>query len=1086
MLCSKIIPVNDITGVFFLTFSSNFDDHDYENYDPKEHRIPGRRQSALTNQPSSSSTSAIPTLQMQLSGQDVSATAAAAAASGVSPQDNSSQVRALSSGSGTVTTASQPTITSPPLQGSGKAQEPPKTPDFKDRTKLPENQIGICPPQSPGASHRKKSSPAPPPPVRKSSSLTRSNQSSSSSLQESPELDGRSRKTSLPSSPHLEPKSNNNTVVRSKSIKLQAAKLQDLLSGKSSQNEADDKDEATSSIRSAVAVAREEVQKSSIGSSSPSSRKLIKSNMVVPPDPTTKSMGVSQPHERAVVAASQVRSGDISPALSQGSIDDELKSRLDQCLLRKPLGPEVVSKATASGLGESNTDTGEEDSDAKEYKPRLQMIKARVEKRRQEAAQGQVAQAVVNQTDSNAAGDISSTSTFVSGVSRPGDASPITIPPLVPPKPHPGHPSGDSTSKGLDDKSSPFLPPLKTEETGGFMDDEEEPPPLPARTPAMFELEKSPPKKTKKANYTNVSVASDQKEDVSIPPPPPTESNKKGTSKKKGTNYPRVLLKKLKDKKEKTPEPSTSNTKGKDTSSPTQSPTKTNESPTRKEQPLLRSNSENKPRPSSGPVIHVRPPMFINMRERPLPQIPGEIESNFEEPPDHTAEDYEQFELGQLGMQFYVNYSNNPSHNYEEMEHQPLVPLPGRTAASVQRAHSFNPGDRIRQLDPSCSNPGRSRFDRSNFDPIPTPQPSPRSTDSGVPDYVDGYVNTELPMQLPTRGRQLPEVPSGMRAQQKQKPSDIDHSDYDYPDLRQHGFLAHTLPARRKNPSPLAQPGITSRQWGNDGYPSVQQWSNQVPSEPEGDETRDRLDSDYVPMSSAFTMDDSYINWETVKDIRNHGGVADRGQQQRVVPPRGAGQAGAHPHLGYAMDDMYVNMPHGISSTVSRVSVQDELALTRQRLLPTRGFAPNTAPSQQFITPPVSSAETTSIGHRALGAPPSPKPKPKPRQRSATTAAALEDTLPLASVAPGSPHPPTPEQAWRMPSPIQPLVSQQAGQPGTDPSIYQNIDPSSTFPMSFRHHLREGLERRSSESQLVIKPTTAALPPRNIPRRPQH
>ena len=1076
----------DIDGVFFLTFSSNFDDHDYENYDPKEHRIPGRGQSATANQPSPSSVSVTPTLQMQLSGQEVSATAGGG---GVSPQNNSSQVRASSSGSGTVTTTNQPTSTSPPLQGNDEAQEPPKSPNFNDRTKLLESQIGISPPQSPGALQRKKSSPAPPPPVRKSSSLTRSNQSSSSSLQESSQLDGRSRKASLPTSPHLEPKSNN-TVARSKSIKLQAAKLQDLLSGKSSQNEADDEDEATSSIRSAAAAAREETQKSSMGSSSPLSRKLIKPNVVIPPVPTTKSIGVSQPRELGVVADSQVRSGDISSAVSQGSIDDELKSRLDQSLLRKKLGVEVISKATVSGLGESTTDTGEEDSDAKEYKPRLQMIKARVEKRRQEAAQAQVAQAVVNHTNSNGAGDISSTSTFVSGVSRPGDVSPITIPPLVPPKPHPGRPSGDSTTKGLDDKSSPFLPPLKTEETGGFMDDEEEPPPLPARTSAMFELEKSPPKKTKKPNYTNVSVASDQKEDVSIPPPPPTDTNKKSTSKKKGTNYPRVLLKKLKDKKEKTPEPSTSKTKGKDTSSsPTQSPTrKTNESPTRKEQPLLRSNSENvsnKPRPSSGPVIRVRPPMFINMRERPLPQIPGEIESNFEEPPDHTAEDYEQFELGQLGMHFYANYSNDPSHNYEEMEHQPPAPLPGRTAASVQRAHSFNPGDRFRQFDPSRSNPGRPSFDRSNFDPIPIPQPSPRSTDS--PDYVDGYVNTELPMQLPTRGRQLPAVPSGMRAQQK--PSDIDHSDYDYPDLRQHGFLAHTLPSRRKNPSPLAQPGITSRQWGNDGYPSVQQWPNQAPSEPEGDEMRDRLDSDYVPMASAFTMDDSYINWETIKDIRTQGGVADQGQQQRVVPPRGAGQVGAHPHPGYAMDDMYVNMPHGTSSTVNRFSAQEELAHIRQRLLPTRGFAPNTAPSQQVITPPVGSAETSSIGHRALGAPPSPKPKPKPRQRSATTAAALEDTLPLASVAPGSPHPPAPEQAWRMPPAIQPLVSQQAGQPGTDSSIYQNVDSSLSLPMSFGHHLREGLERRSSESdmlQLAIKPTTAALPPRNIPRRPQH
>ena len=1047
-ICTHVIIVND--GVFFLNFSSNFDDHDYENYDPKECRLPGR---ATTNQPPPSTTSATPTLQTQLSGQEVSSSAITAG--GVSPPSNGAQVKAPSSA---VTT----TI-SPPLQGNSEAQELPKSPNFNDRRKLLEES---SPPQSPEASQRKKGGPGPPPPVRKTSSLTRSNQNSSS---ESPQL----RKTSLPASPQLEPKSNT-SIQRTKSIKLQAAKLQDLLSGKSSQNEADDEDEAVaSSIKSAAALAREEAQKSSIGSTPPLTRKLIKPNMVIPPVPTVKPKGVPQP-------------GDSSPALSQGSIDD-LKFRLDESLLQKKLGAEIVSKAMASGLVESTADAGEEeDSDAKEYKPKLQMIKARVEKRRkQEAAQAQAVQVVANQTNSNDAGDITSTSTFISA----GDVSPITIPPLVPPKPRPGRPSGDSTTKGLDDRSSPLPPPPITEETGRFMDDEEEPPPLPVRTSAMFEFEKSPPKVAKRAHYTNVSVESDEKEKSSTPPPPPTDTGKKGPSKKKGTNYPRIFIKKKtdKDKKERTPEPSSTKMKGKDTSSsPTESPMrKTGESPTRNEKPILRSNSENKPRPSSGPVVHVRPPMFINMRERPLPQIPGETDSSFEEPPDHTAEDYEQFELGQAGMQYYANLGNNPSHNYEPLENQPL--LPGRTGLSVHRAHSFNPGDKLRQLDPNRSSPSRPSFVRSNFDPLPIPPPSPKSTEGGVPDYVDGYVNTTLSMQLPGRGKQLSETPSGTSTQ----PSNVEHPDYDYPDLRRQGFMhmTHTLPARRKNPtaSPLAQSGITSRQWGSDGYPSIQQWPTpiQAPGEPD---TEDRLDSDYVPMASVVTMDDSYINLKTIKDTHTHGGAAGQGQQQRVVPPRGVDPFGAHPHPhpGYAMDDMYVNMPHGTSSTVNRVSAQEELALKGQRLLPARGFAPNTAPSQQFITPSVSLAETASIGRGASGAPPSPKPRPKARQRSATTAAAIDEILPVAKVGPGSPLPPTPEQVWRMPPVMQPLVSQPAGQPGTDPSIYQNVDPSSSLPLPFGHHLKGGLERRSSESDMAIKPTAAALPPRNIPRRPQH
>ena len=1052
--------------VCFLTFSSNFDDHDYENYDPKEHRLPGRAKFAA-NQPLPSSITDTPTQQVQLSG---SPNVRAGQVDSSTTAPTSSVLRA-SSNNDTVTSVSQPTTTSSLLQGNSEAQEPPKS----------QNLI----PRSPEASqHRKSTGPAPPPPVRKSSSLTRSNQSSSSSLQE---LDARSRKTSLPSSAQLEPRSNN-TVQRSRSIKLQAAKLQDLLSGKSTQNETDDEDETTSSIRSAAALARAEAQKSSTGSSSPSSRKSTKPSLVVPPVPASKHKGVPQPHEliQGVVAGSQVRSGDVSPSLSQGSINDDLKSRLDQ---RRKLGAEVASRAVASGVGESKTNTGEEeDSDAKEYKPRLQMIKARVEKRRQEAAQ-----ALVNRTNSEDASDTSSNSTFVPGVNRHVDTSPIVIPPLVPPKPHPGHPSSGSNTKGLEGNSSPIPPPLKTEKTGsgGFMDDgvdEEEPPPLPARTPAMFEFEKSSPKKTRKANYTNVSVTSDQKESASAPSPPPTtDTDKKAVSKK---NYPRVLLKKLKpekkDLREKTPEHSTSKTKGKgkDTSSPTVSPTrKTNKSPTSKEHTILRSKSEkdsHKLRPSSGPAVHVRPPRFIEMSKRPLPQIPGGEIGNPEEPPDHTAEDYEHFELGQ-GIPF---YANNPLHNYEGMEYKPLIPLPGRTvAASVHRAHSFNPGDRHRLHDPMANlpNPGRQSFGRSNFDPLPTPQPSQRSTDS---DYVDGYVNTELPMQLPTRNRQLPEVPSGIRAQQK--PSDIEHSDYDYPDLRQHGFMVHTLPTRRKTASPLAQPGFTSRQWGNDGYPQIQQWSNQAPSKPEGDEMRDRLDSDYVPMSSVFAMDDSYINWETIKDIRTHAGLSEQDRQllqQRIVPPRAGGPVGAHPLPGYAMDDMYMNIPRGTNLT----NREADLARIKQEF---QGFV-RTAPPRQLATPstnqPVTSAETSSASHGALGAPPSPRPKPKTRQRAATTATALDDTLPLASVAPGSPHPTAPEQAWRLPPVIQPVVSQQAGQPGMDPSVYQNIDPSSSFPKSFGHHVREGLERRSSEgNMLASKPTAVALPPRNIPRRPQH
>lgn len=133
-------------------------------------------------------------------------------------------------------------------------------------------------------------------------------------IQKSPQLDSRFRRSSLPS-PELR---SNDAIQRTKSIELQ-----DLVSKKSLQNEKDKEAEIISSVKSAAALACEEVPKSSIDSSSPSSDKVI------PPVLASKSIGMSQSVEIRGVIVASVRSADVSSVLSQGNIGDHSKSRLD-------------------------------------------------------------------------------------------------------------------------------------------------------------------------------------------------------------------------------------------------------------------------------------------------------------------------------------------------------------------------------------------------------------------------------------------------------------------------------------------------------------------------------------------------------------------------------------------------------------------------------------------------------------------------------------------------------------------------------------------------------------------------------------
>lgn len=1007
-----------------------------------------------------------------------------------------------------------------------------------NQANLVEKEIIVSPPQSSvegEAPKQKKSSNAPPPPVRKSSSLTRptSEHGGSVSLQGSPKLDHQTRKTSLPSTPLTVKKGD--SITRSQSIKVQASRLQELLSGKSSQDAESDSS-----------------QESNTGSSSPAS------NKAAPPPTASKPVASSttlQPQDLATaLAAIRLKSGDVSPSLSQEIKDEErVQPSIDQ--IRQTLSKELAGKERENMAEESTPEPGtaEEAEVNQEYKPRLQLIKAKVaEKRRQEAQ----IKSLKGLADSNSAGADTSVpsqpppsqqTTNVSSVvsSVPADNGPIIIPPLVPPKPKPAKvaaPSIPTPIKGgvvnnsKERECPPLPPPLRTDDVLGLeasAANDEEPPPLPARTPAMLEIIDKPPSPKKvviKPNYTNVSLDSNKKEPVSLPPPPPLPHPEKKNTQKKTSNYPRTLIKKMKKvEKDKTSEPaSAKKTKGKDSTSPVVSPTRkskdspTSKSPTKKTKPLKKANSDGNDSKSQPTAPgEVRRPVFMNMSKRPLPQIPGERKSD--EEPDHTAEDYEVFDLGQgaplSSSSYYMNYGPG---GIEPIESSATL-YPSK---AIQRAHSFNPADMH-----------RTQGERTNFDPLPIPPNVSRRTGtvrgSTHADYVDGYVNTNAPSKLPIRNRPLPHTPDEAKPQNKS--SSFDHFDYDYPDLRKGFFGANTLPSRGRNTrSPLPNiPSSAASPWSNNGYPNVQR-QNTSQSESAEDDMRDRCDSDYVPMAAAFAIDDSYINSETISGLRKHAVFSELGQQlmpqpagqqmfppsggqsatqqmipprggqpaapqmippqsnqpaaQQRIPPQGAGQQMVPPQgvqgrvlpvPSHTVDDMattYMNLPPG-SVTQNRLPFQDELARRRdliQQLKPGAGSpAPHQfAPSGNNLKP----VELSSARHGTM-APPSPRTKPKSRQRSATTAASLDqEAAPAPSLSAAL------EQKWAMQSP----ASAHMWQPNTESPNYQNIDTTASLPVTFGQHFRGGdfdELRRASEG--VIKPTTAALPPRNIPRFPQ-
>ena len=495
---------------------------------------------------------------------------------------------------------------------------------------------------------------------------------------------------------------------------------------------------------------------------------------------------------------------------------------------------------------------------------------------------------------------------------------------------------------------------------------------------------------------------------------------------------------------------------------------------------------------------------FLNMRVRPLPPLPGH---NVDPStlPDHSEDDYEQFSLGTMDDS-YVNYP------------KPLT-LPTRSelgASSVRRWSSFGSND--------VHTTSTSR--------------SVRSVD--VPDYIDGYVNTEgVPRQASGKAlvgidrRPLPKIPldhseqkdsQDSRAEKEEDEEEKNEkNDYDYPDI--HGALMfrnvsatmewmERLKEKAKvdnmpsSISSLLYDGAQARLKKTTTTTAATETLLNRNEEDGLCRTYSNASSDYVPM--AGNVEGDYVN---------------NPHTSSWLPPRAAGPSPlARPLLQrqqqqeeeekqYAADDIsvYMNLP-----TPEKRPVH---SATLPKKFPTAAMLFTT--NKNVSRPEVTSHATTEASNTIDGAkvPPEKLPKPKRKVDSPPRVLALEnnkeetpqvlqgnqfdadyqniESLPSErSISDPETEPKVPPA--KLPKPNRsvdspPKVSALENEVDDTPeegwasplqgnqlfdADYQNIDCSQSLPASSHAALLESptLARRASDWD-------AALPPRNV-RRP--
>ena len=378
------------------------------------------------------------------------------------------------------------------------------------------------------------------------------------------------------------------------------------------------------------------------------------------------------------------------------------------------------------------------------------------------------------------------------------------------------------------------------------------------------------------------------------------------------------------------------------------------------------------------------PTTFIRMDRRPLPLEPFAADDSDEGPEDEDEHDYEFFGPD-YDHRDYVNIKDEvPRKTLDDFS------LPSRTG--ISKWHSFSAAD---NLDKRSTDEDYPDF-RNYKLPIPFQQSLTHTRQAPVPqgvwpDYVDGYVNTEInpTSSLPIFMQPLPIVPAEPRS---------GYPDYDYPDMRRITF--RTLPTRVK-PSPAG--GIKGNKKKRPPLQNMK-W----------DETCVRTKSsasDYVPMAS-ISMDDNYINTRhPSSEDTNHDPSAQ-------IPPRVKERnvMELSPKKQYSIDDMtvYMNLP----APPSKVPIPPR---TQLRAKPSP--IPSTVHSLQK-----SLSEESKV-------PSKPKPLPRTRGRAATDATIHDPSVMMSNF-------------LGMGSSTQELSSSDQPQPATPRISAQNSNEERVMPIT--------------------------------------
>lgn len=609
--------------------------------------------------------------------------------------------------------------------------------------------------------------------------------------------------------------------------------------------------------------------------------------------------------------------------------------------------------------------------------------------------------------------------------------------------------TSNSTSEDLAPPSSsvPTIPPLPPKSpvlgeqsvSGG----ESPPPPIPARTPEMY-LKPIPKTAKLPRNYLNVSLTSPGTaataavsltgESPGIAATAATTTTTSGREEKmKKTLKPSATVKSKKEQKL-----DQSESEGKMRRLFTKKNTEKQGSTSPKNSNENSPKKRGKKSPKKKPFITRA--KFLNMSIRPLPALPGR-HRDADALPDHTEDDYEQFGVLDTMDDMYVNYPRLPLSSSGRNPPQPL----GDGGAAVRRWSSFGAKD-THGID--------------NRPPIQIPD---------VPDYIEGYVNTDgLPFatsvqqtvdadNLPPRRLPPPDEPE-------------DDVDYDYPDLRGAGMF-RSVPATQRLMRKLEERIRNDKVDTNMLYNGVRERFTALRNENQDVgllRTVSNASSDYVSMDG-LVKDDSYVTYDSSQQGKTTG-----------LPPRHQLRSGSLPpaslHEGGMVEQPFVPLPSEEEEEEEQCADED-ITVYMNLPMPEKVVAP---PPRHSTLPQVKAAVSPShSGPPPVAVKPKPKitrassddsksvtksPKPQPKPRSATVLAATQ----ISEFHEGA----SPSPGWKSP--------QNSSQ--SPPELeYENFDVAQSLPAKSGVSTKSILENRRVSADSAL----SKLPPRDILRQPE-